>query len=183
MAGLWRRCCAPTPKYRPSGGGGTSIIFTVHASDWRNTSTWKANSTAAFPNLLANGYEDPHNYRDSKRINVLHTVLHNMIGGWHEPEYPNTQVGAHAFSENGGESWSDTSVAFNLTVGYSNVMSTTFVQHERPHVVLNSQGEPASLISLFVMNESLLAFHAPIHLVTFSVIGFRLRSPLQVGSN
>ena len=29
----------------------------------------------------------------------------------------------------------------------------------------------SSLISLSVMNESILAFHAPTHLVTFSVIG------------
>lgn len=70
-----------------------------------------------------------------------------MIGGWHEPEYPNTQIGAHAYSKNGGESWSDIGVAFNLTVGYYNGMSTTFVQRERPHVVLNNQGEPAFLVS------------------------------------
>ena len=90
MVGLWRRCCSPTPKYRPPGGGGASVIFTVHATDWKNLSTWKANSTAAFPHLLANGYEDPHIWRDPRRTGVsgqpvYHAVFHNMQGGWHRP--------------------------------------------------------------------------------------------------
>jgi hypothetical protein len=45
MKGLWRRCCSPPPKYAPPGGEGASVIFSVHASDWKNLSTWKANST------------------------------------------------------------------------------------------------------------------------------------------
>lgn len=147
MVGLWRRCCSPPPKYRPEGGGGASVIFSVHASNWRNVSTWKASTRAVFPELSANGYEDPHIWRDPNRANAFHAVFHNMVGGWHQPEYPNIQVGAHAYSEDGGYTWVSTGVAFNLTVDYVDGTSTTFIQRERPHVVLDSHGEPTHLVS------------------------------------
>jgi hypothetical protein len=147
MVGLWRRCCSPSAKYRPPGGGGASVIFAVHGTNWRNISTWKANSTALFPELKANGYEDPHIWRDAKRNNVYHAIFHNMIGGWHQPEFPNIQVGAHAYSADGGRSWVDTGIAFNLTVEYADGTSTTFIQRERPHVVLDESGEPSHLVS------------------------------------
>eukprot|EP00663_Eupelagonemidae_sp_cell21sb_P001224 gene1224-4727_t len=54
-----------------------------------------------------------------KREGVFHAVFHDMVGGWHKPEFNNTQVGAHAFSADGGRSWVDTGVAFNLTVDYT----------------------------------------------------------------
>ena len=70
-----------------------------------------------------------------------------MIGGWHQPEFPNIQVGAHAYSADGGRSWVDTGIAFNLTVDYTDGTSTTFIQRERPHIVLNEKGEPSHLTS------------------------------------
>ena len=70
-----------------------------------------------------------------------------MVGGWHKPEFPNTQVGAHAYSEDGGRTWVSTGVAFNLTVDYVDGTSTTFIQRERPHMVLGSHGEPTHLVS------------------------------------
>ena len=36
-------------RYQPVGGGGASVLFTVHASDWRNISTWKASTDMVFP--------------------------------------------------------------------------------------------------------------------------------------
>ena len=57
MTGLWRRCCSPTPKYAPPGGGGASVVFAIAAKDWKDVSTWKAGSEAVFPQLKANGYE------------------------------------------------------------------------------------------------------------------------------
>ena len=69
-----------------------------------------------------------------------------MIGGWHGPEFNNTQVGAHAYSADGGATWVDTGVAFNLTVEYEGGESTTYIQRERPHLVLD-KGEPAYLVS------------------------------------
>ena len=151
MAGLWRRCCTPTPKYSPPGGGGESVLFAIHATDWRNISTWNASSTKLLPQLRANGYEDPHIWRDPQRTKsgkpVFHAVFHAMIGGWHGPEFNNTQVGAHAYSDDGGHSWTDTETAFNLTVQYDDGTSTTFVQRERPHVVLDAAGNPSHLVS------------------------------------
>ena len=147
MVGLWRRCCSPPSKYQPEGGGGASVIFTVHATNWRNVSTWKASSRAVFPELHANGYEDPHLWRDPVRKGVFHAVFHNMVGGWHQPEFPNIQVGAHAYSANNGHTWVSTGLAFNLTVDYTDGSSKTFIQRERPHIVLNSQGEPTHLVS------------------------------------
>jgi len=147
MMGLWRRCCSPPPEYSPPGGGGASVIFTVHASDWRDLSTWRANSTAVFPQLPANGYEDPSTiWHDPKRPGVVHALFHSMLDGWHRPETNNTQVGAHAYSTDGGRSWVDTGIAFNLTVAYTDGSATTFVQRERPHVVLGAAGEPSHLV-------------------------------------
>lgn len=96
--------------------------------------------------------QDPHLWRDPRRQtaagqSVLHALFHNMQGGWHGPEFNNTQVGAHAYSTDGGRSWVDTGVAFNLTVDYEDGTSTTFVQRERPHLILDRQGEPAYLVS------------------------------------
>ena len=41
----------------------------------------------------------------------------------------------------------DTGVAFNLSVAYSDGSERTFLQRERPHVVLNKAGEPTHLVS------------------------------------
>jgi len=151
MVGLWRRCCSPPPEYRPPGGGGESVLFAVHAANWSDVSIWRASDTKLLPHLTANGYEDPHLWRDPRRRAagqpVLHALFHNMQDGWHQPEYNNTQVGAHAYSTDGGRSWVDTGVAFNLTVDYEDGTSTTFVQRERPHVVLDDEGDPAYLVS------------------------------------
>ena len=92
MAGLWRRCCSPPPKYHPPGGGGESVLFAVHAAHWRNLSTWAASGTKLLPQLRANGYEDPHVWRDPRRragsgLPILHALFHNMQGGWHRPEF------------------------------------------------------------------------------------------------
>ena len=59
----------------------------------------------------------------------------------------NTQVGSHAYSADGGHTWVDTGVAFDLTVAHADGTSTTFVQRERPHVVLGATGEPTHLVS------------------------------------
>ena len=136
MTGLWRRCCQPPPKYAPPGGGGASVIFQVHADDWRNIKTWRASPTSLFPDLKANGYEDPHIYAD-RRPNIFHAVFHNMIGGWHQPKYPNIQVGVHAFSDDGGYKWTETGVAFNTTVRYDDGSSINLIRRERPHIVVN----------------------------------------------
>ena len=41
----------------------------------------------------------------------------------------------------------DTGIAFNLSVLYEDGTSTTFVQRERPHVVLDERGDPSHLVS------------------------------------
>lgn len=78
---------------------------------------------------------------------TMHTHTLDHTGGWHRPEFNNTQVGAHAFSADGGHSWTDTGIAFNLTVRYADGGETTFVQRERPHVLLDDRGSPAFLSS------------------------------------
>ena len=148
LVGLWRRCCNPPPKYAPAGGGGASVIFALRASDWRNLSTWVASDEPALPALRANGYEDPTVWPDPTRSGIYHAVFHDMIGGWHRPEYNNTQVGAHAYSADGGSTWVQTGVAFNLTAQYVDGTSVTFVQRERPHIVLDPKsGAPTHLVS------------------------------------
>ena len=94
-------------------------------------------------------FRSPHIWRDPKRgAGVFHAVFHDMVGGWHQPEFPNTQVGAHAYSQDGGHSWVDTGVAFNLTVSYTDGTARKFIQRERPHVVLDREsGEPTHLVS------------------------------------
>ena len=58
MVGLWRRCCSPPPKFQPPGEvTGKSVLFAVHATDWRDVSTWNASDRPLFPQLRANGYE------------------------------------------------------------------------------------------------------------------------------
>jgi hypothetical protein len=149
MVGLWRRCCSPPPRYRPVGGGSASVIFSVHATDWRNVSTWRASGRPVLPELAANGYEDPHIYKDPapSRTGVFHSVFHDMVGGWHQPEFNNTRVGAHAYSSDGGHTWVDTGVAFNLSVRFTDGSETAFIQRERPHMLLNEQGQPTHLVS------------------------------------
>jgi len=145
LVGLWRRCCTPPPRYAPTGGGGASVIFALRASDWRNLSTWNASDE---PALRANGYEDPTVWADPKRTDVFHALFHDMIGGWHKPEFNNTQVGAHAYSADGGSTWVATGVAFGLTARYEDGTSVTFVQRERSHIVLDPKsGAPTHLVS------------------------------------
>ena len=58
--------------------------------------------------MCADIMPDPHIWQDPRRTvggsPVFHAVFHNMVGGWHKPEYNNTQVGAHAYSADGGSS-------------------------------------------------------------------------------
>lgn len=147
MVGLWRRCCDPPKRYQPPGGGGTSVVFGVYASNWSDVSTWQPNATAILPQLPANGYEDPYLWPDPKRPGVYHAVFHDMVGGWHRPEFNNTQVGSHAYSIDGGRTWHDTGIAFNLIVHYTDGSETTFIRRERPHIVLNQAGQPVALSS------------------------------------
>ena len=128
------------------------MLFAVEATDWRDLTSWKASAVKQLPQLRANGYEDPYVWPDRTRMArdgrpVYHALFHNMIGGWHGPEFNNTQVGAHAYSADGGATWVDTGVAFNLTVEYEGGESTTYIQRERPHLVLD-KGEPAYLWSM-----------------------------------
>ena len=215
MNGLWRRCCSPPDGYGPPDGGGESMIYSIRGDDWRDVSTWVANGTAVFPQLLKNGYEgrpahqstpsspptpaspsehhttatsvrpsvrpsvrlasspprpriltiatthsrnrteDPHLWRDPRRPGVLHAVFHNMIGGWHAPMYNKTQVGAHAYSADGGASWVDTGVAFNWTVQFTDGSSVDMIRRERPHMLLNEKGNPLALSSAvqYALNE------------------------------
>ena len=138
MTGMWRRCCTPPQKYAPPGGGGKSVIFGVRAHKWRDLSSWVVGGTPLFPDIVADGYEDPFIYPDPRHSNVYHGMFHNMIGGWHEPAYNNTQVGAHAYSKDGGLTWVDTGVAFNTTVVREDGTSLVLVRRERPHVVLDA---------------------------------------------
>ena len=148
MVGLWRRCCDPPPKYKPpTGGNGASVIFGLRASNWSDIATWRAGDVALFPDLRANGYEDPHIYPDFNNPGVFHALFHDMEGGWHGPEFNNTQVGAHAYSADGGLTWINTGVAFNTTVEYTDGTRIDFIQRERPHIVLDSRGNPAFLTS------------------------------------
>jgi hypothetical protein len=142
MTGLWRRCCTALPNQGIEGP--SSIIYTVRASHWRNVSTWVANATPTFQ-LASNGYEDPHIWPDPKRSGVFHAVFHDMIGGWHEPQFNNTQVGSHAFSADGGRSWVDTGVAYNWTVRYTDGSTHDCIRRERPAIITNEDGEPAYL--------------------------------------
>ena len=126
-----------TTQIFSSWGGGASVVFQVHAVDWRNLTTWKATSTSLFPMLKANGFEDPHIYPDRKRSNVFHALFHNVVGGWHQPRYPNIQVGSHAYSDDGGYTWIRTGIAFNTTVKYDDGTFVDLIRRERPHVVLH----------------------------------------------
>ena len=154
LVGLWRRCCTPPPKYAPPGGGGASVVFSVHSPDWEDPNLWKPNSTALFPTLPANGYEDPHIYRDPRHDNVFHAVFHDMVGGWHKPEFNNTRVGAHAYSDDGGHTWVSTGVAFDLRVEYQDGTTREYIQRERPHMLLGDDGYPAYLVSGVTWNLS-----------------------------
>eukprot|EP00939_MAST-03C_sp_MAST-3C-sp1_P002926 g2926.t1 len=59
-----------------------------------------------------------------------------------------TLVGSHANSEDEGRVWVSTGVAFDLTVDYEGGLRRTFIQRERPFIVLNATtGLPAYLVS------------------------------------
>ena len=69
--------------------------------------------------------------------------------------YNKTQVGAHAYSADGGASWVDTGVAFNWTVQFTDGSSVDMIRRERPHMLLNEKGNPLALSSAvqYALNE------------------------------
>jgi len=151
VTGLIRRCCdAPSDEK-------ASWIYTVHASDWRNVSSWSVSTSPAFATEpLPNGYEDPHIWADARRPGVYHAVMHDMIGGWHEPRKNNTQLGMHAFSADGGQSWTRTGVAYNWTLDLMDGTVFKCIRRERPNIVLDDAGLPAYLMNscMYVLDDA-----------------------------
>jgi len=143
VTGLIRRCCSP-----PSSDDKASWIYTVQARDWRNVSSWSVDPMPAFATEpLPNGYEDPHIWADARRPGVYHAVMHDMVGGWHEPNKTNTQLGMHAFSADGGQSWTSTGVAYNWTLDLTDGTVFKCIRRERPNIVLDDAGLPTHLMN------------------------------------
>ena len=65
---------------------------------------WTAGAAAAWSadDVLVSALAVTPEFVATVRAGVVHAVFHNMIGGWHKPEFNNTQVGAHAYSTDGG---------------------------------------------------------------------------------
>jgi len=131
----------------PSGPQGSEIHL-LTAADWKDKSTYKQAGVALFPDsIISNfGLEDPYVYLDTK--GRYHAIFHNMLNNDDQ-----TTCGSHATSDD-GIAWTFTGTAYGNKVQYTDGTSTTFSRRERPHLIINDQGQPTHLTTGVVAGDN-----------------------------
>jgi len=110
-----------------------SLIGVAKANSWKGPYSHSHNPVFLDEN------EDPFVYRNKRGY---HAIFHGM-----KPYEQDMYAGRHAFSTDGWN-WSFTPTpAYNSTVHFSNGQVITFNRRERPHILLNDQGEPSHLFN------------------------------------
>jgi hypothetical protein len=103
------------------------------ATDWRNMSSYVVEKVGE--TVLG---EDPFVYRDPHNVSVLHALSH---AGHYDSS------GGHVWSTDGGKSWHchNTTAAYGSLIKYADGTQQSLSRRERPHLVLDEQGEPLAL--------------------------------------
>ncbi len=123
FVGMWRD---------HTGGDGGSTPHPIFASDWKDPKTYTWSETVLFPH--AEGpLEDMFLYKDAG--GNLHALFHLQYGcGEHN------NCGGHAFSEDGGKTWTFTGTAYSGFTEYDDGTSFEFPYCERPHLIFATDG-------------------------------------------
>ena len=135
---------------RPHGAQHTlSEIHRVFAADWADPTSYSqvpdnnGEDGNLFPSLTHGGLEDPDIYLDLN--GRMHALFHAEPGTGEDDGLTVTtgvRSGAHAWSEDGGHTWTLTGIAFNSTVAFEDGSVTVFSRRERPHLVFGDPGRP-----------------------------------------
>jgi hypothetical protein len=138
LVGLWRTHPGASPG---------SIPHLVTAGHWKNASSYAWHSAPILPLSLPEdvGLEDPHLYRDAR--GAFHALFHAFSLNGSAGDY-----GGHAFSEDGGWSWTWTGLAFDSRVVFSDGSSSDFLGRQRPHLVFGGEGSAAAAGPLGLTN-------------------------------
>ena len=143
MVGLWR--CVQESSAPPVIPGAT-VIHTMRAEHWRNTSTYTFSSVSAYPQR-EHGTEDPSLWIAAD--GSFHAILHDEDGV--DPVAACTALGKHAWSSDGLSWHLSRSLAYNTTVHFQDgTPPMTLARRERPHLLVNSEGQPLVLTNVRV---------------------------------
>eukprot|EP01045_Picozoa_sp_COSAG04_P005319 COSAG04_NODE_245_length_18929_cov_6.708391_5_plen_547_part_00 len=141
MVGLWR--CVQESSAPPVIPGAT-VIRTMRAEHWRNTSTYTFSSVSAYPQR-EHGTEDPSLWIAAD--GSFHAILHDEDGV--DPVAACTALGKHAWSSDGLSWHLSRSLAYNTTVHFQDgTPPMTLARRERPHLLVNSEGQPLVLTNV-----------------------------------
>jgi hypothetical protein len=111
----------------------TTLIGVAKANSWKGPYVHSHNP------IFLDQNEDPYLYRNKRGY---HALFHGM-----KPYAQDTYAGRHAFSVDGWN-WTFSDLpAYNSTVHFTNGQVITFSRRERPHLLLNDQGEPTHLFT------------------------------------
>lgn len=107
------------------------------ASNWSDPSTYfPISDKPMFDGIKPYGAEDPMVWID--KAGVIHAILHDEQG-----DNRCTAIGRHAFSDDGGRSWSYASEeAYNGTVAWRGGGGVALYRRERPHMIVDQDGRP-----------------------------------------
>ena len=128
--GIWRKC---TNKPGKCESDCCTFPHLLHASDWKDPSTYVPSPVPMFPNMAAYGSEDPFVWIDETFNTTFHAIFHDEQG-----VSRTSSNGYHAFSIDNGNTWTYASnAAYNASVVTTNG-TVQFARRERPHLILEN---------------------------------------------
>ena len=114
-------------------------LFTWHAADYANASSWApVGGAPEGPPLADANVEDPYIWREGD--GVFHAIVHAM-------DADARFCGGHAWSED-GRSWTYTGFAWGNAANYTDGSWQVFSRRERPHLLFDGDGAGAAPIAL-----------------------------------
>ena len=134
--GVWRKCT--NMETGKCSADCCTFPHLLKAGDWRDPASYVPNSdTPMFPELDPFGSEDPFVWLDETHPGGVHAILHDEQGPTRS-----SANGMHAFSADGGDTWTyGKDFAYNGTVQTNDGRTILYSRRERPHMILNSAGE------------------------------------------
>ena len=138
FVGLWRRCETPSLL---------TIPHTLHATDWRNASSYTPEPGPLFV-LGGSGAEDPSNIwktRSADGTEAFHALFHDEQATRCMLPTGCSANGRHAFSLD-GRAWRYASEdAWTRDVAFDDGSTLVANTRARPHVILDAAGQPTHL--------------------------------------
>lgn len=126
--------------------------YLATGADWNDTAGYVQHKDELFPDLGPAGTEDQFLYVDKN--GVFHSVFHHMYGYDSRYHWWLLALGGHAYSLDGKE-WTYTGIAWGdpfdakrgNVVEYDDGTTFRFTRRERPHLILDDEGNPTHLIT------------------------------------